>query len=60
MKTAAILNNAVAPVFKGELISKMQSGPYSILIDGLNDMGLDKLNPITVRIFDIDRRRTFP
>ncbi len=48
-KTAAILNNAVAPAFK------RISNPFSILIDGSNDSGLDKMNPITVKIFDTSR-----
>ena len=30
-----------------------QSYPYSLLTDGSNDVGLDKMNPVTVRIFDI-------
>ena len=56
-KTTAILNNAIAPEFKRELVSKMQNSPYSILIDGSNDTGMEKLNPVTVRIFDMDRER---
>ena len=30
-----------------------QSYPYSLLTDGSNDVGFDKMNPVTVRIFDI-------
>ncbi len=54
-KTTAILSNAVAPAFKHELVSVMQSSPFSLLIDGSNDSGLDKMNPITVKIFDTSR-----
>ena len=31
----------------------MKNSPFSILIDGSNDTGLEKMNPITVRIFHI-------
>ena len=54
-KTTAILNNAVAPAFKAELVSAMLDGSFSILIDGSNDAGLQKMNPITVKIFDASR-----
>lgn len=56
-KTTAILNNAVAPAFKCELVSIMQNRPFSILIDGSNDNGLEKMNPITVKVFDVGRGR---
>lgn len=39
---------SIAPEFKRELVAKMQSS--SILIDGSNDTGLEKLKPVTVRI----------
>ena len=54
-KSTAILNYAVAPALKEDLVSAMKNSPFSILIDGSNDTGLEKMNPITVRIFDIRR-----
>ncbi len=33
----------------------MKSGPFSIAIDGSNDNGLEKMNPLTVRLFDQQR-----
>ena len=36
------VNNAVAPAFKAELVSAMLDGPFSILVDGSNDAGLQK------------------
>ena len=54
-KTTAILNRAVAPAFKAQLVTTMQQKPFSIMIDGSSDTGLEKMNPITVRIFDIGR-----
>ena len=56
-KTCCILNRAVATEFKGELISAMQKAPYSLSIDGSNENGIQKMNPLTVRIFDEDRKR---
>ena len=38
-KTTAILNHSVAPAFKAELVTAIQSSPYSLLIDGSNDSG---------------------
>lgn len=35
----------------------MKIGPFSLLIDGSNDTNLDKLNPLTVRIYDHSRRQ---
>ena len=35
----------------------MQKAPYSLSVDGSNDTGLQKMNPLTVRIFDEDRKR---
>lgn len=33
----------------------MHTEPFSIAIDGSNDNGLDKMNPMTVRIYDVTR-----
>jgi hypothetical protein len=52
-KTSCILNGAVSPLLKNELISAMQQSPFSLCIDGSSDTDLQKMNPITVRIFDL-------
>jgi len=52
-KTSCILNGAVSPLLKNELISIMQNSPFSLCIDGSSDTDLQKINPITVRIFDL-------
>ena len=57
-KSTAILNYAVAPALEEDLVSAMKNSPFSILIDGSNDTGLEKMNPITVRIFDIRREQS--
>lgn len=54
-KTACILNYAVAPELKRTLVSAMQLQPYSLSTDASSDTGLSKMNPLTVRIYDINR-----
>ena len=49
-QTACILNYAIAP---DELVIAMKQKPYSLSVDASNDTGLIKMNPVTVRIFDI-------
>lgn len=49
-KTTCILNRAVTPQFREELVSLMQQAPYSLSVDGSNDTGL---NPLTVRVYDV-------
>ena len=53
-KAMCMLNGAVAPSLLSHLIAKMKSNPFSLMIDGSNDTGLEKMNPITIRIFDIN------
>ena len=35
----------------------MKNNPFSLLVDGSNDTGVEKLNPLTVKIFDITRQK---
>lgn len=42
-------------MYIAELVEVMKTNPYSLLVDGSNDTGVDKLNPLTVKIFDIQR-----
>lgn len=56
-RSTAILNNAVASALKNELLSAMRSSSFSILIDGSNDSGLEKMNPLTIKIFDVDSEK---
>ena len=58
-KTTCVLNGAIAPEFKAELIAVMQQVPYSLSVDGSNDTGLEKLNPLTVRIYDEKWQKRF-
>ena len=52
-KATCILNLAVAPVLVQELIENMRAHPFSVSIDGSNDTGLEKMNPVTVRIYNL-------
>ena len=47
------MNGAISPLLKNELIAVMQQNPFSLCIDGSSDTELQKMNPITVRIFDL-------
>ena len=51
-KTTCIVNGSLAPHFKSALVESMKSNPFSIAIDGSNDSGVQKMNPITVKMFD--------
>ncbi len=53
-KTTCIINGALAPHFKSALIEAMKSRPYSLAVDGSNDSGNEKINLITVRIYERD------
>ncbi|KAJ4926803.1 hypothetical protein JOQ06_014549 [Pogonophryne albipinna] len=54
-KTTCLINEAVAPHFKKELVMKMRENPFTLVTDGSNDTGLEKMNPLTVRIFDTNK-----
>lgn len=51
-KATCMLNNAIAPILKKDLVESMKLNPFSIAVGGSNDVGLVKMNPLTVRIFD--------
>ena len=56
-KTSAILNVALGPHCHNYLVDHCKSHPFSLGIDGSNDTGLNKMNPATIRIFDINRSK---
>lgn len=47
-----MLNLAVAPSLINALLDKMHCHPFSVCTDGSNDRGLEKMNPLSIRIFD--------
>ena len=54
-KTTCILNGAMASHFQLSLVEVMKMEAYSLAIDGSNDSGLQKINPLTARIYDANR-----
>ncbi|MGH0146032.1 UNVERIFIED_CONTAM: hypothetical protein FKN15_041695 [Acipenser sinensis] len=54
-KTTCIINRAIAPYLHDELVKKMRNRPYTLSTDGSNDTGREKMNPLTVKLFDVDR-----
>ena len=56
-KTTCILNGALAKHFRMDLVEHMKNEPFSLATDGSNDSGLKKMNPLTVRIFDVNQGR---
>ena len=52
-KTACIINGAVAPYFLKYLVESMKNGPFALAIDGSSDSGVEKMSPLTIRIFDV-------
>ena len=52
-KTACIINGAVAPFFQQTLVKHIKKNPFSIAIDGSSDNDIEKMNPLTIRIFKI-------
>lgn len=39
-KTTCIINEAVAPHFREELVTKMKTSPFTLITDGSNDTGV--------------------
>ena len=48
-KTAYLINGALAPQ---ELVAYMKENPFAFTTDGSSDNSIEKMNPLTVRIFD--------
>ena len=57
IKASCILNRAIASDLQSTLIEQMKTSCYSIATDGSNDQGLQKMNPVTVRLFDINQHK---
>uniref|UniRef100_H2ZWF1 HAT C-terminal dimerisation domain-containing protein n=1 Tax=Latimeria chalumnae TaxID=7897 RepID=H2ZWF1_LATCH len=52
-KITCLINGAIATHFREKVVEVMKNSPYSLLIDAPNDTGLEKVNPLTVHMFDI-------
>ena len=56
-KTTCILNKALYPRIKTNLVEYMSENPYALVNDGSSDCGLSKMNPVCVYIFDVQRSK---
>ena len=56
-KASCILNEILAPHFLLETVQSMKNDFYSLSTDGSNNIGLEKMNPLTVRLYDSSKRR---
>lgn len=56
-KTTAILNIAMGPHCHQSLVEHCQSHPFTLGTDGSNDSGLLKMNPVTIRLFDVKKSK---
>lgn len=56
-KATIILNEAVYPSLRRNLVNYMAANPFSMVNDGSNDSGIYKMNPLCVYIFDIERSK---
>ena len=57
-KTMAIINESFAPHCRNYIVEHCKVHPYSLGTDGSNDSGIDKMNPICIKIFDANRLKT--
>ena len=53
-QTTCIMNMALRPYFESIFVAHMKEYPFALAVDGSNDIGLQKMNPLTVRIFDLE------
>ena len=56
-EASCILNESFAPHFLQETVQIMKNDFYSLSTDGSNDTGLEKMNPLTVRLYDSSKSR---
>ena len=57
-KTAAIIYKSFALHCLDYIVEHCKSHQYSVGTDGSNDTGIEKMNPICVKIFDVNRSQT--
>jgi hypothetical protein len=50
----AAIVNCLGGHFCEDLVTEMQNLPYSLMLDASNDNGLEKMFPVTVRIYDVN------
>ena len=50
-KTACLINEAITPFYRHKLVTAMKTTPFSQAIDGSSDTGIEKMNPLIIRIY---------
>ena len=55
-KTATIVN-CLGDYYQIELIGDLKSSPFSIILNGSNDTGIEKIFSVTVRVSDVNFNR---
>ena len=53
-KTTCIITGTLKEHYQKDLVAKLKKLPFSISIDGSNDTSLEKMNPMTVNLFDVN------
>ena len=56
-KAFCILNGAIYPDLQQRLINEMKESVFSLSTDGSNDQNIKKMNPVTVRIYDVNQHK---
>ena len=56
-KTSAIINEAMGPHCHEYITEHCKGHPFSLGIDGSSDTDIEKMNPVTIRVFDINRSK---
>ena len=57
INTSCILNRKIKPNLEAQLVKLMQTSFFILVTGGNNDQNLQKINPVTVRIFKINQQR---
>ena len=56
-KTAAISNKAMGPHCHRYIIEHCKNHPFSLGVDGSSDTDVKKMNPVTIKLFDMDKSK---
>lgn len=57
-KTSAIVNKAMGPHCHNYIVQHCMEHPFSLGTDGSSDTDVNKMNPVTMRIFDVNTSKT--
>ena len=49
------MNDALAMDLTSKLVERMKATPFLVAIDGSDDIGLEEMNPVTTKIFDVNQ-----